>query len=164
MQKVCYFIYNIGYYGLVFDYYIYFIFFIWCFLDMMVYWLVIRYMDGGCSVLEMKYEDLCDYSLNMEQIVVNVECVFIKYKQVEFMSEWLGQIYDGVIFGVIEWGLYVELNENKCEGMIFICDLDDDYYEFDEKNYCLCGCCKNCIYSLGDVIIVKVVCVNLEKK
>lgn len=100
---------------------------------MMVHRLVTRYMDGGRSVSETKYEDLCDHSSNMEQIAANAERASIKYKQVEFMSERLGQTYDGVISGVTEWGLYVELNENKCEGMIPIRDLDDDYYEFDER-------------------------------
>ena len=85
-------------------------------------------------------------------------------KQVEFMSERLGQIYDGVISGVTEWGLYVELNENKCEGLVPVRDLDDDYYEFDEKNYCLRGRRKNKIYSLGDAITVRVARANLEKK
>ena len=80
------------------------------------------------------------------------------------MTERVGQVYDGVISGVTEWGLYVELNENKCEGMIPIRDLDDDYYEFDEKNYCLRGRRKNRIYSLGDAIHVRVARANLEKK
>ena len=100
----------------------------------------------------------------MEQIAANAERASIKYKQVEFMSERLGQTYDGVISGVTEWGLYVELNENKCEGMIPIRDLDDDYYEFDEKNYCLRGRRKNRTYSLGDVITIKVARANIEKK
>lgn len=88
---------------------------------------------------EQKYEALCEHSSSMEQIAANAERASIKYKQVEFMTERLGQTFDGVISGVTEWGLYVELNENKCEGMIPIRDLDDDYYEFDEKNYRLRG-------------------------
>lgn len=80
------------------------------------------------------------------------------------MGECLGMEFDGVIFGVIEWGFYVELNENKCEGMIFMCDFGDDYYDFDEKNYCLMGCWYYKKFSLGDLVIIKVVCVNLEKK
>ena len=164
MQKARYSIYNIGHYGLAFDYYTHFTSPIRRFPDMMVHRLVTRYMDGGRSVSETKYEDLCDHSSNMEQIAANAERASIKYKQVEFMSERLGQTYDGVISGVTEWGLYVELNENKCEGMIPIRDLDDDYYEFDEKNYCLRGRRKNRIYSLGDAITVKVARANLEKK
>ena len=164
MQKARYSTHNIGHYGLAFDYYTHFTSPIRRFPDMMVHRLVTRYMDGGRSVSETKYEDLCDHSSNMEQIAANAERASIKYKQVEFMSERLGQTYDGVISGVTEWGLYVELNENKCEGMIPIRDLNDDYYEFDEKNYCLRGRRKNRIYSLGDAITVKVARANLEKK
>ena len=164
MQKARYSTHNIGHYGLAFDYYTHFTSPIRRFPDMMVHRLVTRYMDGGRSVSETKYEDLCDHSSNMEQIAANAERASIKYKQVEFMSERLGQTYDGVISGVTKWGLYVELNENKCEGMIPIRDLDDDYYEFDEKNYCLRGRRKNRIYSLGDAITVKVARANLEKK
>ena len=164
MQKARYSTHNIGHYGLAFEYYTHFTSPIRRFPDMMVHRLVTRYMDGGRSASESKYEDLCDHSSNMEQIAASAERASIKYKQVEFMSERLGQTYDGVISGVTEWGLYVELNENKCEGMIPIRDLDDDYYEFDEKNYCLRGRHKNRIYSLGDAITVKVARANLEKK
>ena len=101
----------------------------------------------------------------MEQLAAQAERSSVKYKQVEFMQEHVGQVYDGVISGVTEWGLYVELNENKCEGMIPIRDLDDDYYEFDEKNYCLRGRRnKNHTYSLGDPITIRVARANLEKK
>ena len=164
MQKARYSTHNIGHYGLAFDYYTHFTSPIRRFPDMMVHRLVTKYLDGGRSVSESKYEALCDHSSNMEQIAANAERASIKYKQVEFMSERVGQTYDGVISGVTEWGLYVELNENKCEGMIPMRDLDDDYYEFDEKNYCLRGRRKNHTYSLGDAITVKVARANLEKK
>ena len=164
MQKARYSTHNIGHYGLAFDYYTHFTSPIRRFPDMMVHRLVTKYLDGGRSVSESKYEDLCDHSSNMEQIAANAERASIKYKQVEFMSERVGQTYDGVISGVTEWGLYVELNENKCEGMIPMRDLDNDYYEFDEKNYCLRGRRKNHTYSLGDAITVKVARANLEKK
>ena len=164
MQKARYSTHNIGHYGLAFDYYTHFTSPIRRFPDMMVHRLVTKYLDGGRSVSESKYEELCDHSSNMEQIAANAERASIKYKQVEFMSERVGQTYDGVISGVTEWGLYVELNENKCEGMIPMRDLDDDYYEFDEKNYCLRGRRKNHTYSLGDAITVKVARANLEKK
>ena len=164
MQKARYSTHNIGHYGLAFDYYTHFTSPIRRFPDMMVHRLVTKYLDGGRSVSESKYEDLCDHRSNMEQIAANAERASIKYKQVEFMSERVGQTYDGVISGVTEWGLYVELNENKCEGMIPMRDLDDDYYEFDEKNYCLRGRRKNHTYSLGDAITVKVARANLEKK
>ncbi|TWV12252.1 ribonuclease R [Bacteroidaceae bacterium HV4-6-C5C] len=165
MQKARYSTHNIGHYGLAFDYYTHFTSPIRRYPDMMVHRLLTKYLDeNGRSVSEKKYEALCDHSSGMEQIAANAERASIKYKQVEFMSERLGQIYDGVISGVTEWGLYVELNENKCEGMIPIRDLDDDYYEFDEKNYCLRGRRKNRVYSLGDTITVKVARANLEKK
>lgn len=164
MQKARYSTHNVGHYGLAFDYYTHFTSPIRRFPDMMVHRLVTKYLAGGRSVLESKYEDLCDHSSNMEQIAANAERASIKYKQVEFMSERLGQTYDGVISGVTEWGLYVELNENKCEGLVPVRDLDDDYYEFDEKNYCLRGRRKNKVYSLGDAITIKVARANLEKK
>lgn len=164
MQKARYSVHNIGHYGLAFDYYTHFTSPIRRFPDMMVHRLVTRYLSGGRTASETKYEDLCVHSSSMEQIAANAERASIKYKQVEFMSERLGQTYDGVISGVTEWGLYVELNENKCEGMIPIRDLDDDYYEFDEKNYCLRGRRKNRTYSLGDAITIKVARANIEKK
>ncbi len=164
MQKAYYSVHNIGHYGLAFDYYTHFTSPIRRFPDMMVHRLLTRYLTGGRSVSESKYEDLCKHSSVMEQLAANAERSSIKYKQVEFMSERLGLTYDGVISGVTEWGLYVELNENKCEGMVPIRDLGDDYYEFDEKNYCLRGRRKNRIYSLGDAVTIKVARANLEKK
>lgn len=164
MQKARYSTDNIGHYGLAFDYYTHFTSPIRRFPDMMVHRLVSRYLDGGRSVSETKYEELCKHSSDMEQIAANAERASVKYKQVEFMMEKIGRTYDGVISGVTEWGLYVELNENKCEGMIPVRDLDDDYYEFDEKNYCLRGRRKRRTYSLGDSITIKVAHANLEKK
>ena len=165
MQKARYSVHNIGHYGLAFDYYTHFTSPIRRYPDMLVHRLLTKYLDlGGRSVSEQKYEALCEHSSSMEQIAANAERASIKYKQVEYMTERLGQTYDGVISGVTEWGLYVELNENKCEGMIPIRDLDDDYYEFDEKNYCLRGRRKKRTYSLGDAITIKVARANLEKK
>ncbi|MDR0746132.1 MAG: ribonuclease R [Mediterranea sp.] len=164
MQKARYSTDNIGHYGLAFEYYTHFTSPIRRFPDMMVHRLVSKYIDGGRSVSETKYEELCKHSSDMEQIAVNAERASVKYKQVEFMMEKIGRTYDGVISGVTEWGLYVELNENKCEGMIPVRDLDDDYYEFDEKNYCLRGRRKHRTYSLGDSITIMVARANLEKK
>ncbi len=165
MQKAYYSVHNIGHYGLAFDYYTHFTSPIRRYPDVMVHRLLTRYLDeGGRSVSERKYEALCEHSSAMEQLAANAERASIKYKQVEFMSEHLGQIYDGVISGVTEWGIYVELNENKCEGMIPIRELDDDYYEFDEKNYCLRGRRKHRVYNLGDAITIQVVRANLERK
>ena len=165
MQKARYSTHNIGHYGLAFEYYTHFTSPIRRYPDMMVHRLLTKYLDeNGHSVSEKKYEALCDHSSAMEQLAAQAERSSIKYKQVEFMQEHLGQVYDGVISGVTEWGLYVELNENKCEGMIPMRDLDDDYYEFDEKNYCLRGRQKKRTYSLGDTITIRVARANLEKK
>jgi ribonuclease R len=111
-----------------------------------------------------EYEEYCQHSSDMEQLASNAERASIKYKQVEFMSAHLGQIFDGVISGVTEWGIYVELNANKCEGMIPLRDLDDDYYSFDDKNYCVVGRRYHKKYQLGDAITVKVAKANLDKK
>ncbi|MCD8167138.1 MAG: ribonuclease R [Bacteroides sp.] len=164
MQKATYSVHNIGHYGLAFDYYTHFTSPIRRFPDMMVHRLLTRYLAGGRSVSVNKYEEMCDHSSSMEQIAANAERASIKYKQVEFMSDRIGKVYDGVISGVTEWGLYVEINENKCEGMIPIRDLDDDYYEFDEKNYRLLGRRKKRSYSLGDPVTIRVARANLEKK
>ena len=165
MQKACYSTHNIGHYGLGFEYYTHFTSPIRRYPDMMVHRLLTKYLDEhGRTVSEKKYEALCEHSSAMEQLAAQAERASIKYKQVEFMQEHVGQVYDGVISGVTEWGLYVELNENKCEGMIPIRDLDDDYYEYDEKNYCLRGRRKKHVYSLGDAITIKVARANLEKK
>ena len=164
MQKARYSTENIGHYGLAFEYYTHFPSPIRRYPDMMVHRLLERYLAGGRSVIQKKYEDLCDHCSNMEQVAANAERASIKYKQVEFMQDKLGMVFDGVISGVTEWGLYVELNENKCEGLVPIRDLDDDYYEFDEKNYCLLGRRKKRQYRLGDPITIKVAQANLERK
>ena len=164
MQKAHYTTDNIGHYGLAMDYYTHFTSPIRRYPDMMVHRLLERYLAGGRSVIQKKYEDLCDHCSSMEQVAANAERASIKYKQVEFMQDKLGMVFDGVISGVTEWGLYVELNENKCEGLVPIRDLDDDYYEFDEKNYCLLGRRKKRQYRLGDPITIKVAQANLERK
>ena len=165
MQKARYSVHNIGHYGLAFDYYTHFTSPIRRYPDMMVHRLLTKHLDeGGHTVTEKKYEALCEHSSAMEQLAASAERASVKYKQVEFMTEHVGQVYQGVISGVTEWGLYVELNENKCEGMIPIRDLDDDYYEFDEKNYCLRGRRTRHTYSLGDELTIKVARANLERK
>lgn len=164
MAKAVYSTANVGHYGLAFEYYTHFTSPIRRYPDMMVHRLLERYMAGGRSVTEKKYEDLCKHCSAMEQVAANAERASIKYKQVEYMSDKLGMVFDGVISGVTEWGLYVELNENKCEGLVPVRDLDDDYYEFDEKNYSLIGRRRKKQYRLGDPITIKVVQANLERK
>lgn len=164
MAKAIYTTVNIGHYGLGFDFYTHFTSPIRRYPDMMVHRLLDRYLNGGRSVNLDKLEDQCKHSSSMEQLAANAERASIKYKQVEFLADHLGEVYEGVISGVTEWGLYVELNNNKCEGMVPIRDLTDDYYEFDEKNYCIVGRHTNTRYRLGDNISIQVARANLERK
>ncbi len=164
MAKAIYTTNNIGHYGLAFDYYTHFTSPIRRYPDMMVHRLLERYLAGGRSVNQAKLEDLCKHSSEMEQLAANAERASIKYKQVEFMGDHLGEVYDGVISGVTEWGLYVELSENMCEGLVPVRDLADDYYDFDEKNYCLIGHRRGNRYRLGDEVKVKVARTALDKR
>ncbi|MDR1356715.1 MAG: ribonuclease R [Tannerellaceae bacterium] len=164
MQKAKYSTDNIGHYGLAFESYTHFTSPIRRYPDMLVHRLLERYMAGGRSISRTKYNELCEHCSNMELVASNAERASIKYKQVEYMSDKLGKVYDGVISGVTEWGLYVELNENKCEGLVPIRDLQDDYYEFDDKNYCLTGRRHRQQFRLGDPITIRVVQANMERK
>lgn len=164
MSKAVYSTHNIGHYGLSFPFYSHFTSPIRRYPDMMVHRLLERYLDGGSTVDEKKYEEMCEHSSVRETMAAQAERSSIKYKQVEFMSEHLGKDFEGVISGVTEWGLYVELSENKCEGMIPIRDLDDDYYNFDEANYRIVGRHHGTQYCLGDKLTIKVASANLEKK
>lgn len=163
MAKAAYSTRNIGHYGLAFDYYTHFTSPIRRYPDMMVHRLLEKYLEGARSVSEQKYEDLCKHSSDMETKASNAERASIKYKQVEFMQDYIGKIYPGVISGVTEWGIYVEL-ENKIEGMVPIRELDDDFYIFDEKNYVLVGRHSNKTYQLGDEVTIKIWRANLERK
>lgn len=164
MMKARYSVHNIGHYGLMFDYYTHFTSPIRRYPDTMVHRLLARYMAGGRSVNADKCEELCEHASQMEQLAAQAERASIKYKQVEFMGERIGQEFDGKVSGVTEFGLYVELDENKCEGMIPLRDLEDDYYEFDERNYCLRGRKHHRAYSIGDPVRIRVARANLERK
>lgn len=163
MAKAAYSTRNIGHYGLSFEYYSHFTSPIRRYPDMMVHRLLEKYLAGGRSANEQKYEDLCKHSSDMETRAANAERASIKYKQVEFMQDHIGKIYPGVISGVTDWGIFVEL-ENKIEGMIPIRELDDDFYIFDEKNYSLVGRHSRKTYQLGDEVTIKIWRTNLEKK
>lgn len=164
MAKAIYTTVNVGHYGLGFEYYTHFTSPIRRYPDMMVHRLLERYLAGGRSVNESKLEEQCKHSSAMEQLAANAERASIKYKQVEYLNDHLGESFDGVISGVTEWGLFVELNDNKCEGLVPIRDLEDDFYDLDEKNYCLVGKRHNHRYRLGDPIRVKIARANLERK
>ncbi|MDR1809684.1 MAG: ribonuclease R [Prevotella sp.] len=165
MAKAVYSTTNIGHYGLAFEYYTHFTSPIRRYPDMMVHRLLTRYLaEGGKSVNKAALEDRCKHSSDMEQLAANAERASIKYKQVEFMSDKIGRVFDAVISGITEWGLYAEIIENNCEGMVPMRELDDDFYEFDEKNYCLRGRRTKKIYQLGDKLKIKVVKANLERK
>lgn len=164
MQKARYTTENLGHYGLALTYYAHFTSPIRRYPDMMVHRLLERYLAGGRSVIKTKYEDYCKHCSSMEMVASGAERSSIKYKQVEFMADKIGKVFDGVISGVTEWGLYVELTENHCEGLVPIRDLEGDYYEYDEKSYCLTGLRKKQVYRLGDPMTVKIAQANLERK
>ena len=164
MAKAVYSTENVGHYGLGFEYYTHFTSPIRRYPDMMVHRLLERYLHGGRSVDAVKLEDECKHSSDMEQLAVNAERASIKYKQVEYMMDHIGEEFDGMISGVTEWGIYVELEENHCEGLVPMRDLADDYYDYDEKNYCIRGRRRGTVYRLGDQVRVRVANANLEKK
>lgn len=164
MAKAIYTTDNVGHYGLAVPFYTHFTSPIRRYPDMMVHRLLQRYADGGRSADKLKVEDQCKHSSDMEQLAANAERASIRYKQVEYMKDRLGQVYDGVISGVTEWGVYVELNENLCEGLVPVRDLADDYYDYDEKNYCLTGRKTHRKYTLGDRVKVQVARADLDKK
>lgn len=164
MMKAKYTVHNIGHYGLAFDYYTHFTSPIRRYPDTMVHRLLTRYQQGGRSASVDKYEDLCEHSSDMELTAAQAERDSIKFKMVEFMQQFIGQEFDAHISGVASYGIYCEIDDNHCEGMVPMRDLGDDYYEFDEKNYCLRGRRRHNVYSLGDPIRIKVACANVDKR
>ena len=164
MMKSKYSTHNIGHYGLAFDYYTHFTSPIRRYPDTMVHRLLTKYQEGARSANRDKYEELCEHCSDMEQVAQNAERDSIKYKMVEFMADKIGNTYEAHISGIQSYGIYCEIDENHCEGMVPMHDLDDDYYDFDEKNYCLVGRRHHHKYQLGDPITIQVARANIEKR
>ncbi len=164
MMKAKYSVHNIGHYGLAFEYYTHFTSPIRRYPDTMVHRLLTRYQQGGRSANREHYEELCEHSSDMEQTAQYAERDSIKYKMVEFMGDKIGEEFEAHISGIQSYGIYCEIDENHCEGMVPMHDLDDDYYEFDERNYCLVGRRRHHKYQLGDPIRIKVARANVEKR
>ena len=164
MMKAKYSVNNIGHYGLAFDYYTHFTSPIRRYPDLMVHRLLSRYAEGGRTVDKAKYEEYCEHCSDMEQTAANADRDSIKYKMVEFMEDKIGNAYDAHISSIQSYGIYCEIDENHCEGMVPMRDLDDDYYDFDEKNYCLVGRRHHRKYQLGDPIRIVVARANTERK
>ncbi len=164
MAKAEYSCTNIGHYGLSFPFYTHFTSPIRRYPDIMVHRMLHHYLSGGASKSKNKYEKYCKHSSEREQIATEAERASIKYKQVEFMQDKIGQAFNGIISGVSEYGIFVEIIENKCEGLVSIRELQDDYYEYDEDNYWLIGKHNGNIYQLGDKVKIEVLRTNIQRK
>jgi len=164
MSKAVYTTDNIGHYGLAFDYYTHFTSLIRRYPDVMAHRLLQHYLDGGHSVKADKYEEKCKHSSEREYMASKAERDSIKYMQIKYMQDHDDQEFEGVISGVTEWGIYIEIIENKCEGMVRIKDITSDYFIFDEKQYALIGQADKQMYQLGDQVRVTVKNTDLERK
>ena len=164
MSKAEYSTHNIGHYGLAFDYYSHFTSPIRRYPDVMAHRLLQLYLDGGKSVNEEIYEEKCNHSSNMENLATKAERDSIKYMQIKFMQDHKDEDFVGVISGVTDWGIYVEIISNKCEGMVSVRDMKDDHYAFDQEQYAMVGRNNKIMYQLGDEVVVKVKNTDLVKK
>ena len=164
MSKAEYTTQNIGHYGLAFDYYSHFTSPIRRYPDVMTHRLLQHYLDGGNSPKAEVYEEKCKHSSKMEELASKAERDSIKYMQVKYMQDHKDEEFEGVVSGVTEWGIYVEIKSNKCEGMVRIKDIKDDYYIFDEKQYAVVGQSTKNMIQLGDEVVVKVKHTDLERK
>lgn len=164
MAKAVYSTKNIGHYGLSFQHYTHFTSPIRRYPDMMVHRMLTDYLNGVKSKNKNTYEEMCKHTSEMEQRSTEAERASTKYKQVEFLKDKIGEEFEGIISGVTEWGFYVELNDSKCEGLVHIRELDDDYYFFDEDNYSIIGKRNKKVYQLGDAVVIKIMRADLEKK
>jgi ribonuclease R len=164
MAKAIYTTKQSSHYGLAFEYYTHFTSPIRRYPDVMVHRLLAHYLDEGSSANAEHYEKLCVHSSQMEKRAADAERASVKYKQAEYLQDNVGKEFEGIISGVTEWGMYVELVENKCEGMVRLRDISDDFYVLDEKNYCIIGQRKKRKYQLGDKVAIKVKKVDLSKR
>jgi len=164
MSKAEYTTRNIGHYGLAFDYYSHFTSPIRRYPDVMAHRLLQHYLDKGKSAVEEEYEERCKHSSDMENLAANAERDSIKYMQIKFMKDHEDEDFLGVISGVTEWGIYVEIISNKCEGMVRLRDMNDDHYVFDQDEYAVIGQRSKNVYQLGDEVYVKVKNADLVKR